>query len=122
MYDSDIHFEVFFYLLHVFSLSLAACFGKGAYFAVNASYSAQEKYSTPDKSGNQHMFVCNVIIGKYTQGTSAMRVAPQLDPNTHLLYDSLVNNTVNPAIFVAMTDCQAYPKYLITFKIDKSKK
>ena len=98
---------------------LAACFGRGAYFAVNASYSAQEQYSAPDKSGNQHMFVCNVVIGEYTQGKSSMKVAPPLSGNTHLLYDSLVNNTANPSIFVAMTDCQAYPKYLITFKIDK---
>lgn len=50
-----------------------------------------------------------------------MKIAPPLDPsgNTHLLYDSLVDNTANPTIFVAMTDCQAYPKYLVTFKMDK---
>ena len=100
-----------------FSFSLAACYGKGAYFAVNASYSAQPQYSAPDVLGNQHMFVCNVIIGKYTQGKSSMKIAPPLDPsgNTHLLYDSLVDNPANPTIFVAMTDCQAYPKFLITF-------
>lgn len=53
-----------------------------------------------------------------------MKIAPPLDPsgNTHLLYDSLVDNPANPTIFVAMADWQAYPKYLIIFKIDKSKK
>ena len=107
-----------------FILLLAACFGRGAYFALNAPYSAQEKYAAPDSSGNQHMFVCNVLIGEFTQGNSSMKIAPPLDPksNSLILYDSLVDRTQNPTIFVAMTDSQAYPEYLITFKIDKSKK
>ena len=117
MRDSAGYIHLKYLSVACFSLSLAACFGRGAYFAVNASYSAQPQYSAPDKSGNQHMFVCNVIVGKYTKGTSSMKIAPPLDPsgNTHLLYDSLVDNPTNPTIFVAMTDCQAYPKYLLTF-------
>jgi len=67
------------------------------------------------------MFVCNVLIGQYTQGNSSMKTAPQLNPSSNLLYDSLVDRMQDPTIFVAMTDSQAYPEYLITYKIDKSK-
>ena len=89
----------------------------GVYFAVNASYSAQAKYSAPDKDGKQHMFVCDVIVGKYTQGKKGMKVAPPLQPGSKDVFDSLVDNVSAPTIFVAMTDAQVYPEYLITFKV-----
>ena len=100
----------------------AAYFGMGVYFAVNASYSAQEKYSAADKDGNQHMFVCDVIVGKYTQGKRDMKVAPPLQPGSKDVFDSLVDNATAPTIFVAMTDAQVYPEYLITFKVDRTGK
>ena len=99
-------------------LTLAAVFGRGVYFAVNAEYSAQKQYSVPDKdTGNQHMFVCSVLIGEYTKGTRDMKVAPSLRPGSKDVFDSLVNNEKDPTIFVALTDAQAYPEYLITFKV-----
>lgn len=67
------------------------------------------------------MFVCSVIIGEYTKGTPEMKVAPPLTPGSKEVYDTLVDNVKTPTIFVAMTDAQAYPEYLIKFKIDKSK-
>ena len=89
------------------------------YFAANASYSAQSKYAALDKDGNQSMFICQVIIGKYTQGTKGMKVATQ---DSKEAYDTLVENVDKPTIFVAMTDAQAYPEYLVTFKVQKGKK
>ena len=88
------------------------------YFAARANYSAQEKYAVPDEHGNQQMFICNVIVGKYTKGDKTMKVAPPLDrnKNEHMLYDTLVDNTANPIIFVMMSDSQAYPEYLVTFR------
>lgn len=102
----------------LFLVCTAAVFGKGVYFAARANYSAQQKYSVPDEDGNQHMFICNVIVGKYTKGDKTMKVAPPLDPNKneHMLFDTLVDNTANPNIFVTMSDSQAYPEYLITFR------
>ena len=88
---------------------------------MNASYSAQKKYSAPDKDGNQHLFVCNVVVGKYTQGQRDMNVAPPLQPGSKDVFDSLVDNVANPTIFVAMTDAQVYPEYLITFKVNGKK-
>lgn len=68
------------------------------------------------------MFVCDVIVGKYARGTNNMKVAPTLTADSKEVFDTLVDNPQDPTIFVAMTDCQAYPEYLITFKIDRKKK
>ncbi len=94
----------------------AAYYGKGVYFAVEAAYSAQEKYAGSNSSGLQHMLVCCVIVGEYTKGTHDMKVAPPISTDSKVVYDSLVDNADTPTIFVAMTDAQAYPEYLITFK------
>jgi len=101
---------------------LAAYYGKGVYFALNSSYSALPKYSVPNKDGHQYMFICRVIIGEYTKGTKEMKVAPPLREGSNEVYDTLVENKDNPTIFVAMSDAQAYPEYLITFKMEKKGK
>ena len=92
------------------------------YFAANANYSALLKYAAADTSGCQYMLVCNFVVGKYTRGTPKMIVAPTLAADTKDVFDTLVDKEQNPTIFVAMKDSQAYPEYLIKFKIDRSKK
>ena len=47
-----------------------------------------------------------------------MKTAPMID-GKDVAYDTLVDNTANPTIFVAMRDSQAYPNYLIQFKLAK---
>ena len=88
------------------------------YFASRANYSAQEKYAVPDQYGNQRIFICQVAVGKFTKGEKTMKIAPPLDAskNKHLLFDTLVDDPVKPTIYVAMSDSQAYPEYLITFR------
>lgn len=109
--------HIIIYLCSFFGLyTAAAFFGQGVYFAVEAGYSAQEKYAVPDSSGLQHMFVCRMIVGQYTQGKQGMKTAPPLSADSTEVFDSLVNDVTTPTIFVAMTDAQAYPEYLITFK------
>ena len=102
-------------------IDAAALFGKGVYFATRANYSAQEKYAIPDQDGNQKMFICRVVVGKYTKGDKSMKIAPPLDENRnkHLLFDTLVDNPANPTIYVTMSDSQAYPEYLVTFNIKR---
>ena len=89
------------------------------YFAVNASYSALKKYAVPNKDGHQSMFICRVIVGKYTQGKEGMKIAPPLEEGSPDVFDTLVEKTQSPTIFVTMTDAQAYPQYLVTFKVEK---
>ena len=60
--------------------------------------------------------MCRVIIGKYAQGSNNMKTAPPLSPGSREVHDTLCDKESAPTIFVAMTDAQAYPEYLITFK------
>ncbi|XP_050969671.1 protein mono-ADP-ribosyltransferase PARP15-like [Labeo rohita] len=96
-----------------FNRSLAG--QNGTYFAVNASYSSNPIYAVPAADGNQYMFVARVLTGYHTQGQTNMKTPPVRVAPDHL-YDSVVDNTLNPSMFVVFHDCQAYPDYLITFK------
>ena len=52
------------------------------YFALNSSYSLQDKYSSVDKDGHKHMLVCSVLVGHYTKGNKNMKAAPLLPGKT----------------------------------------
>ena len=83
----------------------ATMFGKGVYFARDASYSSSTTYSRPNGKGIQHMFLCRVVVGAYTQG-----VRDALTPdvrNGNLLYDTTVNDMYSPGIYVTYHDAQA---------------
>ncbi|XP_032920375.1 protein mono-ADP-ribosyltransferase PARP14 isoform X2 [Catharus ustulatus] len=95
----------------------AAAFGNGTYFALNASYSAQDTYSVPDANGKKHVYLARVLTGEYCTGKAGLKVQPpksRAGPTD--LYDSVVDNELNPTVFVIFHDTQAYPQYLITFK------
>ncbi|XP_072232472.1 protein mono-ADP-ribosyltransferase PARP14 [Leuresthes tenuis] len=95
----------------------ATSFGRGTYFAVNASYSADPTYSRPAADGSQLMFVARVLTGVYTQGRSKMVVPPsRSSQQAHDRFDSVVDKMDNPGMYVVFHDNQAYPDYLITFK------
>ncbi|XP_046856473.1 protein mono-ADP-ribosyltransferase PARP9-like isoform X2 [Xenia sp. Carnegie-2017] len=95
----------------------ATVFGKGIYFARDASYSINEKYSSKDANGLRYVYYARVLVGDYAKGDSTMLVPPSkntADPNE--TYDSVVNDTKDPSIFVMFKDYQYYTEYLITFK------
>ncbi|XP_029943877.1 protein mono-ADP-ribosyltransferase PARP14-like isoform X2 [Salarias fasciatus] len=94
-----------------FSGKNGTALGHGTYFAVNASYSVS--FASPGADGSQTMFLARVLTGCYTQGNSSMRCPPSR--SSHDLYDSVVDRTDNPSMFVVFNDNQAYPDYLITF-------
>ena len=63
-----------------------------------------------------HMYLARVLTGEFTWGTSTMILAPPKDPkHPTVLFDSVVDNTANPSIFVVFYDGDAYPEYLITY-------
>lgn len=84
----------------------ASAYGKGTYFAKNASYSFN--YMKSEKNGISFMFLCEVLVGKSCLGSSNIPI------NTSL-YDSSVDNLANPTIFVTPYADGAYPKYIIAF-------
>lgn len=95
---------------------LAAFYGNGSYFAVNASYSAQDTYSKPNANGEKFMYVCRVLTGEFALGQQGLVEPPNKGLNSVTRYDSVVDNIQKPSIFVVFHDAHAYPEYLITFK------
>ncbi|NWV12309.1 PAR14 polymerase, partial [Ptilonorhynchus violaceus] len=94
----------------------AANFGNGTYFAVNASYSAQNTYSQPDVNGRKYMYLARVLVGEYSQGKKgSITPAPKNASNSVDLFDSSTDNVSQPSMFIIFYDHQAYPEYLITF-------
>jgi hypothetical protein len=63
------------------------------------------------------MYYARVLVGDYTQGKSDMPVPPNKNTaGPHETYDSVVNDTANPTIYVMFQDYEYYTEYLITFK------
>lgn len=83
-------------------------YGNGCYFATNFLRSLQY--------GNA-IFYANVLTGVFTVGHPRLKSAPELDAQNNIKYDSVVDKTVNPEIFVVFSDFHAYPAYLITRRI-----
>ncbi|XP_046838991.1 protein mono-ADP-ribosyltransferase PARP14-like [Xenia sp. Carnegie-2017] len=100
-----------------FAVIHATAFGKGVYFVRDASYSLGETYSPKDANGLRYMYYARVLVGDYAKGNCTMLIPPSkntADPNE--TYDSVVNDTKDPSIFVMFKDYQYYTEYLITFK------
>ena len=94
----------------------ATVYGIGVYFAKDALYSARSNYSPPDGNGHRYMYLTRVLVGEYTVGRQGLLTPPAKNPNDPTdIYDSVVDQTPNPAIFVVFYDWQCYPEYLITF-------
>ncbi|XP_054431186.1 protein mono-ADP-ribosyltransferase PARP14 [Pteronotus mesoamericanus] len=95
----------------------AVAYGKGTYFAVNASYSANNTYSKPDINGKKHIYYVRVLTGLYERGNQSLLVPPPKDLlNPTDLYDTVTDNVQNPSLFVVFYDNHTYPEYLITFQ------
>jgi len=88
-------------------------FGQGTYFARDASYSLC--YARIGDAGGHYMYLARVLVGQYCVGNPAMIVPPPKNPlRPEILYESVVDNQVDPSIFVVFYDNQCYPEYLIT--------
>lgn len=86
-------------------------YGKGSYFARDASYS--DNYCGTD-SHTKTMFLARVLVGEFTVGSSDYVRPPMKDSQN--FYDSCVNNSSNPSIFVIFEKQQIYPEYLIEYQ------
>lgn len=92
----------------------AVAFGKGVYFARDASLSANPTYARPNAAGVQHMLLVRVAVGTYCVGKKDA-MEPDARPNGRP-FDSTTNDLDNPAFFVTYDNAQAFPEYLIKFK------
>jgi len=109
-----VSFNIFFYC-GVFCIATA--YGKGIYFSKSFAYSASNVYSPPDSNKNKHVLQCRVLTGHFHVGQPGL-VEPLIrDREAFSLYDSVVDNTFHPWIFVVFRDTQVYPEYLVTFRL-----
>jgi len=100
-----------------FRFSKEGCaWGRGAYFAENASYSHSYNYKT-DNSEFQ-IFIANVIIGDYVElpADNNLTVPPLKPGSTDDSYDSVRGVSFSSVIYIVYSHVRAYPKYLITYK------
>ncbi|KAF7240300.1 Protein mono-ADP-ribosyltransferase TIPARP [Varanus komodoensis] len=82
-------------------------YGKGIYFAKDASYS--HSYASMTEGEMCHMFLTKVLTGYWTNGHSGLKRPP-------VSYDSCTDFTTDPDIFVIFKSCQCYPYFLIRYK------
>ncbi|XP_069013081.1 protein mono-ADP-ribosyltransferase PARP12, partial [Embiotoca jacksoni] len=87
-------------------------YGKGSYFARDAKYSHNYTGDTDVKT----MFISRVLVGSYTKGSSDYRRPPSKDGGDINFFDSCVDNTLDPSIFVVFEKHQIYPEYLLHYK------
>lgn len=87
------------------SKNVVSAFGRGTYFAKNASYSMNYMKSS-DKSGISYMFLAKVYLGNIVQYPN---------PDKSKDFDSFTDNIYNPTIYVVPHQYAAYPKYIIAF-------
>ncbi|KAL8183202.1 UNVERIFIED_CONTAM: hypothetical protein K2H54_023067 [Gekko kuhli] len=69
----------------------ATMIGKGTYFAVNAKYSANDTYSTPDANGRKFMYLARVLTGEYCPGQASYIIPPAKAGGVDV-YDSVTDN------------------------------
>ena len=95
--------------------------GKGIYFAENASYS--NGYSYKNQDGTCSFFYAKVAVGQSVQlPNDASIKQPPLKSNVALQsgfteerYDSIKGHTGGSDIFIIYENSRAYPQYLITY-------
>ncbi|NXE76581.1 PAR12 polymerase, partial [Cochlearius cochlearius] len=88
-------------------------YGRGTYFARDASYS--HAFCQPAVKPNI-MFVARVLVGEYVKGNAAYVRPPTKSADGLRFYDSCVDNELNPSIFVVFEKYQIYPEYIIEYK------
>ncbi|XP_053320429.1 protein mono-ADP-ribosyltransferase PARP11-like [Spea bombifrons] len=108
-----------------------ALFGKGTYFAQQASHASQHSQnnsrhgSTLQAHGiilqqvsswaKKPMFLARVLVGESVCGNASYMHPPSKDGSLVNFYDSCVDNIFNPLIYVIFDSTQIYPEYLIHF-------
>lgn len=83
-------------------------FGEGIYFSKNFSYSCHPKYSVPDADGFQYIIMSKVLVGLSGLGSPGIKTPPKG-------CDSACDDANN--IFVTFHDDQAYPEYLVKYRV-----
>ena len=92
-------------------------YGNGVYFATRSRYS--NDFSNADAHGVKHMFVCSVLAGEYQGGRQGQIQPDERIGGSNKLYDSTTDSldAQRRNMFVVYHDAQAYPHYLIEYRV-----
>ena len=93
----------------------ATLYGKGVYFARDASFSTYPLYCKPDAEGVQTCFLVRAAVGEWCKAKRDDITPGVRDEAKNILYDSTVDNLQNLSIFVLYHDAQTYPEYIVRF-------
>ncbi|ELU13601.1 hypothetical protein CAPTEDRAFT_185544 [Capitella teleta] len=88
--------------------SVGTKFGKGSYFARDASYSN-------NYTDSRQLFLVRVLVGDSVQGYPNYVKPPTKSSPGGKAYNSCVNDSSNPSIYVIFERAQTYPEYLINY-------
>jgi hypothetical protein len=83
-----------------------SAYGKGSYFAKNASYSRD--YAPPASDEVSFMLICSVLVGEFTV------YGGNQDINT-ALHDNSVDSVKSPSIYVTPYSGGAIPRFIVAF-------
>lgn len=97
--------------------SAAGMWGRGCYFAVNASYSHDYAYATRQHRTKYHqMFLAHVLTGDSADlEPNRSIIKPPCNNQTGRDYDSITGITKGHRIYVLYNNAMSYPAYLITY-------
>lgn len=87
-------------------------YGKGSYFARDASFS--DRYCDSNSS-SKSMFLARVLVGDFVRGYNHYTRPPPRNYTQDTFYDSCVNKDHDPSIFVIFEKHQIYPEYIIEY-------
>ncbi|XP_078529413.1 zinc finger CCCH-type antiviral protein 1-like [Lissotriton helveticus] len=92
-------------------------YGKGSYFARDASYS--HNYCNSN-STSRTMFLARILVGDFVNGDASYTRPPSRPCTKNTFYDSCVDKCQDPSIFVIFDKPQIYPEYIIEYAESKS--
>ena len=89
--------------------------GKGIYFAQNASYSCgANRYSYPVSANTYEVFFANVIIGNALEMKSNKNLYEPPTEN-NIRYDSVKGNTQGSDVYIVYKNVKTYPGLLVKY-------
>ena len=89
-------------------------YGKGSYFSVRSKL--RDSY-TKDDTPFEYKFMlrAKVLVGQFAKGNLFLHEPPEIQGQSHKLYDSCVDKVPDPQISVIFDTEQCYPEYLFLF-------